>query len=50
MIRSKNIPRLSRTFFGIDPRTHRDKSGLDECLGDLSLIEITADENGVYRD
>jgi hypothetical protein len=21
-----------------------------ECIGDLSLIEITADENGVYRD
>ena len=23
---------------------------LDECIGDLSLMEITADENGVYWD
>jgi hypothetical protein len=30
--------------------TSRYQSGVGECIGDLSLMEITADENGVYWD
>jgi hypothetical protein len=30
--------------------TSRYQSGVGECVGDLSLMEITADENGVYWD
>jgi hypothetical protein len=26
------------------------QSKVSECIGDLSIIEITADETGVYRD